>query len=55
MKRSILYVLWMGWLLGAVSCTDDEIRPFDDVPKGETTVRMAVEFNHPKQASFIFS
>ena len=45
MKRSILYILWMGWLLGAVSCTDDEIRPFDDVPKGETTVRMAVEFN----------
>ncbi|MDE7074664.1 MAG: DUF4906 domain-containing protein [Odoribacter sp.] len=45
MKRSILYVLWMGWLLGAVSCTDDEIRPFDDVPKGETTVNMAVDFN----------
>lgn len=45
MKRSILYVLLTGWLLGAVSCVDDEIRPFDDVPKGETTVGMTVEFN----------
>ncbi len=45
MKRSFLYILICMFLLSVTACVDDEIRPFDDIPEGETTVGVIVEFN----------
>lgn len=45
MKRSFLYSLVCMLLLGVTACVDDEIRPWDDIPEGETTVSATVEFN----------
>ncbi|MDE6451783.1 MAG: DUF4906 domain-containing protein [Odoribacter sp.] len=45
MKRSFLYSLVCMLLLGVTACVDHEIRPFDDMPEGETTVSATIEFN----------
>lgn len=45
MKRSFLYSLVCMLLLGLTACVDDEIRPFDEIPEGETTVSATIEFN----------
>ena len=45
MKRSFLYSLVCMLLLGVTACVDDEIRPFDEIPEGETTVSATIEFN----------
>ena len=42
MKRSVLFCFWM--LLCMTACVDDEIRSFDALPEGETTVNVTVEF-----------
>ena len=44
MKRTVLYGFCM-LLLGVTACVDDEIRPFGDLPEGETMVNAMVEFN----------
>ncbi len=43
MKRSVLFCFWM-LLLCMTACVDDEIRSFDALPEGETTVNVTVEF-----------
>lgn len=45
MKRSVLYCFFYLLLLGVTACVNDEIRSFDDLPEGETTVSATVEFN----------
>lgn len=45
MKRNIYLTLAGLLLLGLSACQDDEIRPFDEMPEGETTVNATIEFN----------
>ena len=45
MKSNCLYSLVCVLLLGVTACADEEIRPFDEIPEGETTVSATVEFN----------
>ena len=45
MKSNCLYGLICVLLLGVTACADEEIRPFDEIPEGETTVSATVEFN----------
>ncbi len=44
MKHSIYVVFLCMLLIGMTACEDEEIRPFDDIPEGETTVNAVVEF-----------
>ncbi|MDE5612012.1 MAG: hypothetical protein K2I90_08360 [Odoribacter sp.] len=47
MKRNVLYravCVYISILLGLTACVDDEIRPFDDVPEGETIIDARVNF-----------
>ena len=45
MKSNCLYSLVCVLLLGVTACADEEIRPFDEIPEGETTVSATIEFN----------
>lgn len=45
MKRSCLYSIVCVLLLSVTACVDEKIRPFDEIPEGETTVDATVEFN----------
>ncbi|MDE5612910.1 MAG: hypothetical protein K2I90_12960, partial [Odoribacter sp.] len=48
MKRNILYravCVYISMLLGLTACMDDEIRPWSDVPEGETVINAVVDFN----------
>ena len=47
MKRNVLYsavCVYISMLLGLTACMDDEIRPFDDVPEGETIINAVMNF-----------